>query len=178
MNTILDSIYEYKKILKRHLPVNQYSKKIKQLGIKNKQLKNMNEVALYHLASNIIKDLEKLQSSNDYLTIRYSGTSNFIKHLKSTLQTHYLENSKLINGTQKAAHAMVEAIQLLAFGDTDDMLYKKIQKCTQDIAKYGSKQQMQKFSEALKHPHHRSKNFVPGLVRYLDKAVNTIQEAM
>jgi len=137
--------------LRKSLPSNKSSVKIKELGIKRKHLKAMNEVRLHQIGTLILHDLEQNVHTGKCSNY-YCGIEEFIEHIKKLLDSYCIENNQIINVKQKASQAMLEAIQLMSL--PEDKLNAstaiKLNQCVYNVTKYGDKEQLQILTEAIK----------------------------
>lgn len=166
--TIFRTIYEYKKILKRHLSAEQYRDKVNALGIKRKQLRTMSEVALYKLASSILKDLENYKTK-DYPSL-YSGIHEFINHIKHILKNYHLEDQTVVHSSQTASQKIVEMIQVISLCEegVDSGILYQLNACTETIIKYGTLEQLDMIINLLKQQQKEGKKFFAAILERLE----------
>jgi len=151
IETVSHAICEYKKILKRKLPQQSYTQKLKQLGIKRAQLRNLNEPDLFDVANKILKELEESYGNQAYSRL-YSGVHEFISYLKNILNTHRIEDKKVVNTAQKVSAALIEAAQIISLPHahfTDDT-FSKLESCIDGIIRYGNHSHAVLMLEAIK----------------------------
>lgn len=148
---MLKIVNDYKLLLRKNLPTNQSSVKIKELGVKRKQLKAMNNIQLYELGTTILKELEQHIHAGKCSSY-YCGTEEFAEHLRKILNSYCIENNQVVNTSQKASYSMLEAIQLMSL--PEDKLTAsaaiKLNQCVYNVTKYGDKEQLQILTEAIK----------------------------
>ena len=148
---MLKIVNDYKLLLRKSMPTNQSSAKIKELGIKRKQLKALNEAQLYKIGEVILKELEQnihVGRCSSY----YCGVEEFAEHLKKILSSYCVESNQLINTAQKASYSMLEAIQLMSLPEEklNAATAIKLNQCVYNVTKYGDKEQLQILTEAIK----------------------------
>ena len=148
---MLKAINDYKSLLRKSLPTNKSSVKIKELGIKRKQIKAMSEVQLHNIGTIICNELEQ-NIHTGKCSNYYCGIEEFVEYLKKILTSYGIENNQIINTKQKASQAMLEAIQLMALPEDklDASTAIKLNQCVYNITKYGDKEQLQILTEAIK----------------------------
>ncbi|KPJ67413.1 MAG: hypothetical protein AMJ43_03910 [Coxiella sp. DG_40] len=127
----------YKTILRKNLPLEEANSKIKQLQLNRKQIRNADDVSLYNVASNTIKDIEKSNSNSEWSFAK----ANLNQQLKSILDEYQIENNKIINPRQQASRAIVNIIQTIRFLPIDNFSEKKIENFIRLVAKYGTPEQ-------------------------------------
>jgi hypothetical protein len=140
--TIFHTIYEYKKILKRYLPAEEYRNKIKALGIKRKQLKTINEAVLYKLTQTILKDLDNYKTKN-YPSL-YSGVHEFTKHIKGILKQYHLEDQIVVHTARTASQKIIDMLQIISANGkkVDDKIEQQLNFCAREIMDYGNLEQV------------------------------------
>ena len=144
-------VNDYKLLIRKSMPTSQSSVKIKELGIKRKLLKAMNEAQLYKIGAIILKELEQnihVGKCSSY----YCGAEEFAEHLKKILNSYCVENNQVVNTAQKASYSMLEAIQLMALPEEklNAATAIKLNQCVYNVTKYGDKEQLQILTEAIK----------------------------
>jgi hypothetical protein len=148
---IIKAITDYKALLKRNYDATICTAKFKNLGIKRKQLSSLDEDQLYEVMTKIIQDLEQQPQNQVKYQNYYSGTDEFLTHLRNIKADFRLENGRIIHVAQKAAWALVTAIQLAALPEHSltDSIANKLHDCAKFIAKYGSPHQIHLFCTAI-----------------------------
>ena len=150
IETVSQAICEYKKILKRKLPQQSYSKKLRELGIKRTQLKRLDETGIFQVAHKVLGELEETYTNTAYPSL-YSGVHEFVGHFKNIISNHKIENDKVINTTQKASAAIIETAQILALSKskfTKDHI-DKLEYCIDGIIQYGTCTQIRMVFNAI-----------------------------
>lgn len=141
---VLESVYYYRKILKKSLPLEQYYQKTEQLGIQRSKLRDLSDSALFYVAQAILQDLTNDKYSSQYHSKLYSGIKELREHLDETLKNYRIENGRVINISEEASHALVEAIQIISnaekIGVNNTM--KILISCLQKIIQGGAKEQI------------------------------------
>jgi len=135
--TILPALNRYKTILRKNLPLEEANTKIKQLRLNRKQIRNANDVFLYNVASNTIKDIEKSNSNSEWSFAK----ANLSQQLKSILDEYQIENNQIINPKQQASRAIINIIQIIRFSAIDRFSEKKMEDFIRLVAKYGTQEQ-------------------------------------
>ncbi|QLH41623.1 MAG: hypothetical protein HWD59_02090 [Coxiellaceae bacterium] len=170
-DTILNLLIQYKIILRKHLEHAEWSKRIEDLGLKRKSLRYTDEVALYHKAQAVMADLKTRLSKEANTASWYSGTDEFYQHLKDLLDHYLVENGQVIHTSQKASRAMIDAIQLMRYPNSKQLpqTLQKLDKCGHTIAKYGTREQQEIFSKALKNFQTNDVNLFTPLINNFEK---------
>lgn len=148
---MLKIINDYKLLIRKTTPTTQSSVKIRELGIKRKSLKAMNEVQLYKTGTVILNELEKHIHAGKCPSY-YCGTEEFAEHLRKILNSYCVENNQIVNAAQKASYSMLEAIQLMTLPEEklNAATAIKLNQCVYNVTKYGDKEQLQILTEAIK----------------------------
>jgi hypothetical protein len=165
--TIFRTIYEYKKILKRHLPTGQYGKKIRDLGIKRKHLRDMSEIDLYKLLQVILNDLENYKRQ-DYPRL-YSGIHEFINYIKSLLKYYHIEDKAIVHSSRTASQKIIDMIQLISANESfSDDLMQEVSLCLEKIMQYGTIEQVDMLINVLKQQANEKKELCDYLLSKLE----------
>lgn len=135
--TILPALNRYKTILRKNLPLEEANTKIKQLQLNHKQIQNVNNVSLYNIALNVIKDIEKNNKNSEWTFAK----ANLSQHLKNILDEYQIENNQIINPKQQASRAIINIIQIIKFSAIDRFNEKKIEDFIRLVVKYGTQEQ-------------------------------------
>ena len=149
---ILKLLSDYKSIIKKHHTHAEWIAKINKLGLKRKVLKNDNDAALYHKAHKVIEDISAYLNQNPQgISSWHSGLDEFCQHLKNIMSEYKLENNQVVHLSQHVSRTLVEALQLINHTDVHKpTVANKLEQCGQVVAKYGTRQQQELFSKALK----------------------------
>lgn len=127
----------YKTILRKNLPLEEANSKIKQLRLNRKQIRNADDVSLYNVASNTIKDIEKNNKDSEWSFAK----ANLSQQLKSILDEYQIENNKIINPKHQASRAIINIIQTIKFSPIDNFAEEKMEDFISLVAKYGTPEQ-------------------------------------
>lgn len=159
-------ITNYKRILKRHLSPSHYSLKINNLQIKRKDMKFLNDVALYQTAHRVLTDTEHWLAIQNISPSEHSGLEEFRNHLKEFLKDLHLENDKVVNSNQQASRIIVESIQLLCT-PLSDKAYNKLKTNIMLLKTLGCDEELNELNKALiKKNAEMNNQFLP-LLQYL-----------
>ena len=142
---------DYKKILKRLLSLQKSRLAIQQLHLKNRHLLYANDIALYDIAQNVLKHLQKYLTENCNTPIHYSGVEAYYQLLKSTLEDYYIANKKIISQRASTSRALVEIIQLAKIpkSQRNEDGEIKIKRCREILQQFGSQTQLEKLQLVL-----------------------------
>lgn len=143
-------IQNYKKILKKSLPQEQYEQKVNDLGIKRMQLRKRTEADLFAIAQIIIKDLEMQKCMHKKSNRVYSGYNRFIHDIKVGLKDFILQKDKVIDITHESSCAMVEAIQLIGMAEEKNDAKIKLESLIKKIVHYGVEEEITALHNILK----------------------------
>lgn len=165
--TITRAINDYKALLRRNLPAKICSDKLKNLGIKRKQLRLANELELFHIAQKIITDLENapVKDKKQY-SASYCGSHQFLQHLKNIVLEYTIEEQTIIHIGQMAARALVAGLQLIATHGHElaenNYIAKKLIEYSHIIIKHGNMKQIKILTTAItqhraQHSHYSAK---------------------
>jgi hypothetical protein len=175
---ILKLLNEYKRLLKRYLPVKEQKKAIINLGIKRKSLKFDNDVIFYNKAHRVLKDIEYWKEQFNRTATEHSGIDNFYHYLKSYLSHYRIENGVIVHITQKVSCALVQAIQLISLpaSKLNENNVSKLNDCVHMISQFGSKDQQKMLAKALnpKNSDHNVRSLSPVLDNFV--ASNSVYE--
>jgi hypothetical protein len=85
----------------------------------------------------------------------------FTAHLKKILEIYIPENNKIVNTSQKASAAMLEAIQLMTLPENklNTNIAIRLNQCVYNVIKYGNKEQLQILAESIKNNKKNSSSF-------------------
>lgn len=173
---------EYKRVLKRYFKPEDRLIKIDDLELQRKLLKYADDIGLFHKAHRVLNDIEQWNNTTTNSPTEYSGIEEFYQHLKNQVNEYRLENGKLVNITQQASRAIVDAVQLMGLPEPQltQPIAKKLDQCIYIVAKFGSKEQQDVFIKALKTQKNRLVNFFLPLLnnfeRYLDLPEKKVAE--
>lgn len=151
VETIAKAIHDYKKILKRKLPQQQYSAKLQDLSIKRLQLRNLSEPYLLLVARDILQELEDDYNNAVYPKL-YSGIIEFKNYLKELVESHRIENNKVVNVSQKASALIIQAAHTLSNlqSNINDSDLKNLEEHADGLIQYGSPAQVGMIINAVK----------------------------
>ncbi len=158
---------EYKLLIKKHFP-EESTKKLSELGL-DKKLPGR-ENALYQLTVNVLNKAN-LDTQNVNTRLRYSGTHQFLQHMKDIIAVYRVEKGRVIHTTKTAANAMIQSIQFMSL--PDEKLTMAIAAQLKDfaavVAKYGLEEQKTLFLSSLNSNLPRNADFfTPILEHYRD----------
>ncbi len=168
-------MWDYKnKILRKHLNSDERAAKLHELGLHGEVLEKSDEVTLYHKMQHVISDVENWIADNIQPAAWYSGMEEFLQHSKKTIGNYQIEDDKVMNTAQTAAHALINAIQLMSLPEEklSASINAKIQNYALTIIKYGSEEQQQIFVNALKNHIARAPQFFNPILDYLYNSEN------
>ena len=150
--TITKALNDYKQMLRSHLGAQEKSKKIKRLGIDRRTIRSADDVALYHYASKILKDIEFWRQKEGKTPAWHSGLDECYKHISGILSEYQVTGKQVINSKQIASRAIVEAVQYLSQPPErlSDQHAKSIDNCSQRIATHGASDQQKLYEKQLK----------------------------
>ncbi|MFA6409084.1 MAG: hypothetical protein WCW01_02760 [Gammaproteobacteria bacterium] len=151
VETITKAIHDYKKILKRKLPQQQYSAKLQDLSIKRLQLRDLSEPYLLLVARDILQELEDDYNNAVYPKL-YSGIIEFKNYLKGLVESHRIENNKVVNISQKASSLIIQSAHILSNLQTNinDSDLKALEEHIDGLIQYGSPTQINMILSAIK----------------------------
>lgn len=179
-NAIIKAVNDYKLLLRKNLPARASAAKIKELGIKRKQLKNINDIELFYISKQIIDDLEKnTLLDKGKCPNYYYGAAEFLQYIKKIFDDFRLENNQVIHVGQKASCALVSAIQLITLRDdiiSEDTADKINEHCL-FIAKYGNHVQVKMLLEVLQKHEARCNNFFLRLIQHFESRMSELSSS-
>ena len=111
--TTAKAIADYRQILRRYLSQSERQEKIEQLRLRDPNIYN-SEVALYHTAHAIVKDIEKNIETPNQGYYAYNGIEQFCSFLKEFLDCYELKSGAVLHKAQRASRAFVYAVQIFA----------------------------------------------------------------
>lgn len=162
---------EYKIIIKKHLTHEEWTYKIKDLGLKRKVLKSDDEITLYRKANKVAEDIFTRLKNEANTPSWYSGLDEYCQHLKNVLNEYQIDNHKIIHTSQCASRAIVEAIQLIKLpnANLNAEIAKKLENCGHIIARYGTREQQEIFAKTLENFQQSDVNFFMPLLHSFEK---------
>lgn len=168
---ILKLLNDYKLILRKHVARHEWAEKINALGLKRKQLRLDNEIALYHKAHRIVADILSWTDNANNTASWYSGIDEFCQHLKNILSEYHIDNDRILHASQYASRAMVEAIQIMKMPHSrlTSALAQKLDSCGHIIARHGTPEQQDLFVKTLKNYQQADINFFTPLVQNFER---------
>lgn len=151
---VLRAVSDYKLFVRKNFPAREAADRIKALGLKRMQLRNTDDLHLFAVGAKIIDELEKYVAKQErtVTTVCYFGASEFLRHLKSTINEYCVEDGNVIHVDRAASRAMIEAIQLVTLPEHKFTLeiLEKLNKCINLVAKYGSMEHIALLNNAIK----------------------------
>jgi hypothetical protein len=168
--TISKAISDYRYLLRRYLPQVERMQKLAELELKNPDIYN-NDVSLYQVANNIIKDIEDNIKIPDQGYYSYSGIEHYCQYLKEYLDNYELENGFIIHKAQKASRAMIDVIQLILLPENrlSDSIAAKIKQHSKTVSQFGSDEQKEVFHSGLDRQSEHNPGFFAQLLAYFDQ---------
>lgn len=148
--TMTKAINIYRSMLRKYLPQAERVSKLHELNLKNPQLYE-NEIALYHTGHAIVSDINKNLDPSATGYYSYSGVGSFGDYLKNFLKNYEIDGNTVIHRSQKASRALIQAIQLLTLPKEQltPEVAKRLSRCNEVIAKYGSEEQRELHESTL-----------------------------
>jgi len=150
---ILKAISDYKLIIRKALPTIQCTTKMRELGIKRKNIQDVDDVGLYNIGLKIINELKKYPGINSKKSNNsYKGTREFLQYLEKIFVDHYVDGSRIVHIKQESSCALVEVIQLVTSVKNDKFSkesLKKIRRCGDIITSYGNEEQKKMFFNVI-----------------------------
>lgn len=158
-------LLEYRNLIKKHYLVDNIQK-LTAVGL-NKKIP-VNDADLYGMIAKIIH-VEEQECLAIKPTLRYSGVSRFLDHLKEFIAEFRLLNGKVIHPGQASSRAILEVIQLLSLSidRLNGEVSGRIENSLWLIAKFGDEMQKSQLFKALEKQIERQANyFTPLLNKY------------
>lgn len=179
---ILKLLTEYKSLIKKLLPQKEWSEKMTQLDLKRKALRHDDEIALYYKAQRVLEDTRCWLHRNS-TSHWHSGLDEFYNYLLNILEEYAVINNRIVHTSRQVSCAMVEAFQLIRLERKRNKLNnRRLDRCAQIIAQYGSREQQEMFSKALKSSQDEDINFFLPLLdnfeKYLHRFLSNEEEAI
>ncbi len=165
-------VYLYKQILKRYLPATAYETKVKTLHIKRKDLKNTNDVDLFHIANRLLHDIEFWLATKHLPASEYSGVQSFQQHIKDFVHSYTISQDKVINLNQNASKAAINAIQLLNQPPCPKIA-AKLQENILTLRQFGKQDQIEMLMKALQKKAETQHEFYSPLIENLQEEENS-----
>lgn len=165
-------VYLYKQILKRYLPANAYENKVKTLHIKRKDLKNTNDVDLFHIANRLLHDIEFWLATKHLPASEYSGVQSFQQYIKDFIHGYTISQDKVINLNQNASKAAINAIQLLNQPPSAKTA-EKLQENILTLRQFGNQDQIEMLMKALQKRAGEQHEFYTPLITHLQEGENS-----
>ncbi|MBU0745024.1 MAG: hypothetical protein KKE11_06650 [Gammaproteobacteria bacterium] len=150
---VLKAISDYKFILRKTLSLPQCTTKMRELGIKRKNMMGIDEPGLYKIGLKIIRELKKQvdidkskKSSNSY-----QGAKEFLQYLEELFSHYHVEKGKVVHLRQKSSCAILETIQLISIskGEFTSGVIQKIKHHGDIVTAHGSEEQKKMFFDAI-----------------------------
>lgn len=175
--TIAKAIHTYRQMLRRYLSQVDRVSRLAKLNLKDPSIYE-SEVALYHTAYAIVKDIEENMEIGDQTYYSYSGIESFCQYLKNYLEKYTVEGDHVVHQAQKASRALVQAIQLciLPANKLDDQSKQKLRKCSEIIAQYGSKEQQELHFNNLEKIRENSEEVYFLIMQHYKEKLHLLQE--
>lgn len=151
-DSVLKALIGYKSILRKQLPQAACTKKMDILEIRRRHLREANEVGLFQKGMRVLREVELQIAQTNDAPAWYSGIDEFYAHLSGFLNQYSVEGGRVVHVAQRAANALVKAVQL--FNLPEERLTKEVAsqlvQCGRDVIEYGVKEQQEVFETALK----------------------------
>ena len=161
--TIATSISDYRQLLRRYLKQSERVTKLAALNLKDPNIYN-SEIALYHTAWAIVRDIEKNMDIPEQGYYSYSGIQHFCNYLKEFLNNYEIESNYVVHRAQKASRAIIQAIQLSSTPQErlDMTVKERLEDCNRIVADYGSDEQYELHRSTLtRHQTHNPEFYQP-----------------
>lgn len=131
------------------------------IKLKRSELKVLNDLGLYETALYLSNLLKTHISANPIHHQIHSDMKNFSKTLDTFLAEYTLDTYKIIHKKQNAAHAHVQAIQLINLPkkDLNETVSKQLRAYTQRVAMHGSQNQIKHLLDCMKKNQHKNNYF-------------------
>lgn len=172
--TIAKAINDYRALLRKHLPQDERVNRLNKLELRHRQGYG-DDVNHYRLAQNVIRDIEEnmldIGSGNSYYA--YSGVETFKKYLKEYVNMHAVIDGRVVNKTQHASRAMLQAIQLITLPENrlSELIMQKLIECNETIAQYGSEEQKTLHRKTLLQRKLQNKDFYQPVLQNFEEQV-------
>jgi hypothetical protein len=175
-NVISHNIYQYKKILKRHLQPDDFSDKIKSLGINRITLRSKTEVDLYKISKMIYADLDNYRKKSENPMQLFSGVTKFREHLKSVLNSYRLESNKVINANIEATHSIATILQMVSLYQNENPsdYLQKLTPHVKKVLQYANPEQISSLTAALNQYQGANNKLSKSILRILSAEKKTI----
>lgn len=160
---------EYKSIVKKFLSPKVATAKIDALGLKRKELRYDDDVALFYKSQRVLEDMQVWLRS-EVRSHWYSGLDEFCQYLKNILCEYELVNNRVVHTSRQASCALVEAFQIIRLNTKrNKFTMRRLEHCAQIIAQFGTREQQEMFGKALKNHEYEDVNFFLPLLASFEK---------
>ena len=134
---------------------------VNNVKLKRMELKALNDLGLYETALYLSNLLKTHISENPAHHQTHTEMKNFSNSLDTFLKEYTLDTYKIIHKKQNAAHAHVQAIQLINLPKThlNETVAKQLRTYTQRIAMHGSSTQIKHLLTCMKKNQHKNNYF-------------------
>lgn len=150
---ILKAISDYKFILRKNLPLSQCNTKMRELGIKRKTMRGVDEAGLHKIGLKIICDLKKQVNlgKNEKSNNSYQGSKEFLQYLEELYSSHHIDQGNVVHFGQKSSSALLDAIQLIAMakGEFTVGIIEQIKLYGDIVTAHGTEEQKKMFLDAI-----------------------------
>jgi len=173
--TIATSISDYRQLLRRYLKQAERVSKLAELNLKDPNIYN-SEIALFHTAWAIVRDIEKNMEIPEQGYYSYSGIQHFCNYLKEFLSNYEIDGNQVVHRAQKASRAIIQVIQLTS-GPTERLdvsISQRIEACNQVVADYGSEEQYELHRSTLTRQQTRNPAFFQPLLESFEARVREV----
>ena len=168
---VIKILNNYKEFLRRNLPAKTSAARIKQLKLKRINIKHAEDVILYKIAQNVVKDIEAYLTAESLSNNHRTGLLYFKQCLNKIFTEYHIEHNKIINARQLASGAIVEAIQLITFslGKFNSYTLGKLDDCSRIVAKYGNFEQKAMLRSVYEKSYDKNESFFATITqRFVD----------
>lgn len=167
-----DIIDDYKKLLKKRLPKPERIAKIGQMQLNTSQLPT-DDFGLYKKAQSIVVELDReiTEQNKKKSYYAYSGLEKFRNHINDRLKQYFIDGNRIVHKTQKAAAAIIHAVQLAALPNEllQDDVKNALFECNTAVAEFGSSEQQQNYRRSVEKQIGRNAAFFTDILHHLDK---------
>lgn len=168
---ILKLLTEYKIIIKKLMRQEEWTTKVRTLGLKRKALRHDDEVALFYKAERVLDEISRSLTQNTS-AYWHSGLDEFYQYFKNILSEYEIIDNKVVHTARQASRYLVEAYQLIRLdAKRNKVSSRRLDHCGKIIAQYGSREQQEMFIKALKVSQHEDINFFLPVLDSFEKSL-------
>ena len=173
--TIIQAFGDYRSLIKKYMTEDDRKRRLKRFDLMRNRTRD-SDIELYDTATAISNDLKNCISNHPKNYYSYSGIEQFQDFLSEYLSEYVIEKSTLVHKIQKASRAFLGALQLssLPKEKLTPFIIEKFNQISQDIAYYGTKNQMSRYHDLISQKATLNKeNFEPVLEYYIKLSTKT-----